>query len=122
MQSIVRAYIWMLLLPIAVLRASVPITRAATVEEKLDEINRLPETMRTERLEKEARKEGEVVWYAAMASDRAGELIKAFESKHPYLKVRFQADWLLPEPSFPHAFSGNPERCSDWPSDKNIRG
>lgn len=63
---------------------------ASSVEERLDQINRLPEKSRTEALEKEARKEGEVVWYAAMASDRAGEVIKVFESKYPYLKVRFQ--------------------------------
>ena len=63
---------------------------ASSVEERLDQLNRLPEKSRTEALEKEARKEGEVVWYAAMASDRAGEVIKVFESKYPYLKVRFQ--------------------------------
>jgi iron(III) transport system substrate-binding protein len=63
---------------------------AATVEERLDQINQLPEKSRSESLEKEARKEGEVVWYAAMASDRAGELIKVFENKYPFLKVRFQ--------------------------------
>jgi iron(III) transport system substrate-binding protein len=63
---------------------------AATVEERLDQINRLPEKARNESLEQEARKEGELVWYAAMASDRAGELIKAFEGKYPFLKVRFQ--------------------------------
>jgi iron(III) transport system substrate-binding protein len=63
---------------------------ASSVEERLDQINRLSEKARTEALEKEARKEGEVVWYAAMASDRAGEVIKVFESKYLYLKVRFQ--------------------------------
>src|SRR5215467_12787964 len=63
---------------------------AATVEEQLDQINRLPEKARAETMEKEARKEGEVVWYAAMASDRASELIKAFEGRYPFLKVRFQ--------------------------------
>jgi iron(III) transport system substrate-binding protein len=63
---------------------------AATVEERLDQINRMSEKARNERLEQEARKEGEVVWYAAMASDRAGELINVFESKYPFLKVRFQ--------------------------------
>ena len=62
----------------------------ASVEERLDQLNRLPEKSRTEALEKEARKEGEVVWYAAMAGDRAGELIRVFESKYPFLKVRFQ--------------------------------
>jgi hypothetical protein len=63
---------------------------ASSVEERLDQINRLPDKARTEALEKDARKEGEVVWYAAMASDRAGEVIKVFESKYPFLKVRFQ--------------------------------
>jgi iron(III) transport system substrate-binding protein len=63
---------------------------ASSVEERLDQINRLPEKARAETLEKEARREGEVVWYAAMGSDRASELIKLFESKNPFLKVRFQ--------------------------------
>jgi iron(III) transport system substrate-binding protein len=63
---------------------------AASVEERLDQINRMPEKFRAETLEKEARKEGELVWYAAMASDRAAELIKAFEGKYPFLKIRFQ--------------------------------
>ena len=63
---------------------------AASVEERLDQLNRQPAKQRTETLEREARKEGEVVWYAAMASDRAAELIKAFESNYPFLKVRFQ--------------------------------
>ena len=63
---------------------------AATVEERLDQLNRSADKARAETLEKEARKEGEVVWYAAMASDRAGELIKVFEGRYPFLKVRFQ--------------------------------
>jgi iron(III) transport system substrate-binding protein len=64
--------------------------RAASVEERLEQLNRMPEKSRAEALEKEARKEGELVWYAAMASDRAAELIKAFESKYSFLKIRFQ--------------------------------
>ena len=63
---------------------------AASVEERLDQVNRMAEKSRGEALEREARKEGEIVWYAAMASDRAGELIKAFEGKYPFIKVRFQ--------------------------------
>jgi iron(III) transport system substrate-binding protein len=63
---------------------------AASVEEHLDQINRQPAKERTATLEREARKEGEVVWYAAMASDRAAEVIRAFEAKHAFLKVRFQ--------------------------------
>ena len=66
------------------------VVRAAAVEELLDQINRLAEKTRAETLEREARKEGEIVWYAVMASDRASELIKAFEGKYPFLKVRFQ--------------------------------
>ena len=63
---------------------------AASVEAGLEQLNRLPEKARQDALEKEARKEGEIVWYAAMASDRAGEMIRAFEAKYPFVKVRFQ--------------------------------
>ncbi len=63
---------------------------AASVEDRLDHANRLGEKARTELLEKEARREGEVIWYGAMASDRAQALIKGFESRYPFLKVRFQ--------------------------------
>src|SRR5215472_19030260 len=66
------------------------VAQAATVEERLEQINRMGDKARGETLEKEARKEGEIIWYAAMASDRAAELIKGFESKYPFLKVRFQ--------------------------------
>jgi len=69
---------------------SAALLNAASVEERLDRINRLSAEERAETLEKEARNEREVVWYAAMASDRAAELIKGFESKYPFLKVRFQ--------------------------------
>jgi iron(III) transport system substrate-binding protein len=75
---------------IALTMSSAAALSAATVEERLDQINRLPEQGRNESLEREARKEGELVWYAAMGSDRAGELIKVFENKYPFLKVRFQ--------------------------------
>jgi len=62
----------------------------ASGEEQLEQINRMPDKARSEALEREARKERELVWYAAMASDRAGELIKGFESKYPFVKIRFQ--------------------------------
>jgi iron(III) transport system substrate-binding protein len=75
---------------IALTMSSAAALSAATVEERLDQINRLPEQGRNESLEREARKEGELVWYAARGSDRAGELIKVFENKYPFLKVRFQ--------------------------------
>jgi len=72
------------------LLAIAKIAHAASVEEQFDQINRLSDKARAETLEKEARREGEVVWYAAMANDRAGELIKGFENKYPFLRVRFQ--------------------------------
>ena len=72
------------------LLAIATIAGAATVGEQLDQINHLPDKARAETLEKGARVEGEMVWYAAMGSDRASELIKAFEGKYPFLKVRFQ--------------------------------
>src|SRR5262249_33760231 len=66
------------------------VAQAATIEERLEQINRMDDKARAEVLEKEARKEGEIIWYAAMASDRGAELIKGFESRYPFLKVRFQ--------------------------------
>src|SRR3954465_7122027 len=64
--------------------------RAASVEERLDQLNRMDEKMRAATIEKDAQKEGELVWYAAMASDRAGEVIRAFEKKYPFVKIKFQ--------------------------------
>jgi iron(III) transport system substrate-binding protein len=85
-----REKVWMLLALLACMITPTAAPAQMAVEERLDQLNRMTEKMRSEALEKEARKEGEVVWYAAMAGDRAGELIKVFESKHPFLKVRFQ--------------------------------
>jgi iron(III) transport system substrate-binding protein len=79
-----------LVLLIVVMISSGAALHGATVEERLEQINRLTDKARSEALEKEARKEGEVIWYAAMGSDRAAELIKGFENKYPFLKVRFQ--------------------------------
>ncbi|HEY7163499.1 MAG TPA: extracellular solute-binding protein [Candidatus Binatia bacterium] len=70
--------------------SSTSLGQSQTVEDRLDQLNRLPEKARAEALESEARREGELVWYAVMASDRAGEVIKAFEGKYPFVKVRFQ--------------------------------
>jgi iron(III) transport system substrate-binding protein len=90
LRSIWRRGILKLALLATLMARSAPVVCAATVEDQLDQINGLPEKTRNERLEKEARKEGELIWYAAMAGDRAAELIKGFESKYPFLKVRFQ--------------------------------
>jgi len=88
--SIWRAGVLKLAFVATLVAGSALAVSAATVEDQLDQINRLPEKTRRERLEKEARQEGELIWYAAMGSDRAAELIKGFESKYPFLKVRFQ--------------------------------
>ena len=84
-----KGYLRLFVIPAVVFWLAAP-SFGASVEERLEQINRMPEKSRTEALDKEARKEGELVWYAAMASDRAAELIKAFENKYPFLKIRFQ--------------------------------
>ena len=63
---------------------------AASVEESLERINRLPAKERAEALESEARKEGQLIWYGAMNVERSAELIRPFEARYPFLKVRFQ--------------------------------
>jgi hypothetical protein len=47
---------------------------AKTAEELLAEINRLPEIERRARLERESRKEGNVVWYTGMNRSNVLEL------------------------------------------------
>src|SRR6266576_427900 len=86
----INKYPWTLIIIAIFTFVDVRPTRAASVEERLDQVNRMAEKDRAETVAREARKEGELIWYAAMASDRAGELIKAFESKYPFVKIRFQ--------------------------------
>ena len=61
---------------------------AKTAEEFLAEINRLPEIERQARLERETRKEGNIVWYTGMNRSNVLDLTNAFESVYPFLKVR----------------------------------
>jgi iron(III) transport system substrate-binding protein len=84
-----KIFTTVLLIALSALAGASP-TLAASVDERLDQLNRMDEKTRTETIEKEARKEGELVWYAVMAGDRAGEVIRAFESKYPFVKIRFQ--------------------------------
>jgi iron(III) transport system substrate-binding protein len=81
---------WAAIIIACLLLRSASSSEAASVEERLDQVNRMSEKARAETLEKEASKEGEMVWYAAMANDRAGELIRAFEGRYPFVKIRFQ--------------------------------
>jgi iron(III) transport system substrate-binding protein len=60
---------------------------AQTEEKLLEEINRLPDADRQERLVSGAKKEGTVTWYVAMNRAYAQDLINAFEAQYPFLKV-----------------------------------
>ena len=60
---------------------------AQTEEKLLDDINQLPEAERQSRLINGAKKEGAVNWYVAMNRTYAQDLINAFQSDYPFLKV-----------------------------------
>jgi iron(III) transport system substrate-binding protein len=60
---------------------------AATPEENLANINRLPPTERQATLIREAKKEGVVIWYAAMNREDLRQFTSAFEAEYPFLKV-----------------------------------
>jgi iron(III) transport system substrate-binding protein len=62
-------------------------SRAATAEGSLANINRLPPAERQATLVREARKEGSVVWYAAMNREDLRQFIGGFEAEYPFLKV-----------------------------------
>src|SRR5215510_557585 len=61
--------------------------KAQTEEKLLDEINQLSDAERQTRLVSGAKKEGAVTWYVAMNRAYAQDLINAFETQYPYLKV-----------------------------------
>jgi ABC-type glycerol-3-phosphate transport system substrate-binding protein len=63
------------------------LTAAQIEEDMLAEINRLPEAERQARLVSGAKKEGTVTWYAAMNRPNLQEIIGAFESDYPFIKV-----------------------------------
>jgi len=60
---------------------------AATAEEALANINRLPPAERQANLVREAKKEGTVVWYAAMNREDLRQFTSGFEAEYPFLKV-----------------------------------
>ena len=60
---------------------------AQSEEKLLEEINQLPETERQARLVNGAKKEAAVTWYVAMNRAYAQDLINAFETQYPFLKV-----------------------------------
>ena len=60
---------------------------AATAEETLANLNRLSPTERQASLIREAKKEGVVIWYAAMNREDLRQFTGAFEAEYPFLKV-----------------------------------
>jgi iron(III) transport system substrate-binding protein len=60
---------------------------AATPEETLAKINRLPPAERQAALVKEARSEKTVVWYAPMNREDLRQFTSGFEADYPFLKV-----------------------------------
>jgi hypothetical protein len=60
---------------------------AATAEENLAKINRLPPAERQAALVKQAKNEKTVVWYAPMNREDLRQFTGAFEAEYPFLKV-----------------------------------
>ncbi len=60
---------------------------AATPEETLGKINRLPPAERQAALVKEAKNEKTVVWYAPMNREDLRQFTSGFEAEYPFLKV-----------------------------------
>jgi iron(III) transport system substrate-binding protein len=60
---------------------------SATVEESLDQLNRRPAAERQTILEREARKEGRVVFYTTFNVADLQDVKRLFEQKYPYLKI-----------------------------------
>ena len=60
---------------------------AATVEEILAGINKLPSSERQKRLEEEAKKEGKLVVYSNQGLETIQEYSNAFQKKYPFVKV-----------------------------------
>ena len=82
----IRSSLWMLtVLVFFVCRASA--VGAATAEETLGKINRLPPAERQAALVKEAKNEKTVVWYAPMNREDLRQFTSGFESEYPFLKV-----------------------------------
>src|SRR5512135_2601571 len=64
-----------------------PPVQAATVEEALAGINKLPAKERQRRLEEGAKKEGSLVVYSNQGVETIQEYADAFRKKYPYIKV-----------------------------------
>ena len=66
---------------------AVSVARAATAEETLAKINRLPAAERQAALIKEAKNEKTVIWYAPMNREDLRQFTAAFQAEYPFLRV-----------------------------------
>ena len=62
---------------------------AASVEEALDKLNRLPAAERQATLEREARKEGRVVFYTTFNPADLQDLKRLFEQRYPFISLEW---------------------------------
>jgi len=67
--------------------ASSPLAQAATVEELLAQINKLPAKERQRRLEEGAKKEGSLTVYSNQGLDTIRAYAEGFGKKYPFIKV-----------------------------------
>src|SRR5215510_13563927 len=82
----IRSSSWMLAVPVFFVCGESPVG-AATPEETLGKINRLPLAERQASLVKEAKNEKTVVWYAPMNREDLRQFTSGFEAEYPFLKV-----------------------------------
>ncbi len=82
----IRLCSWMLTVPPFLVCQAADVG-AATAEETLAKINRLPTAERQAALVKEAKNEKTVVWYAPMNREDLRQFITGFEADYPFLKV-----------------------------------
>jgi iron(III) transport system substrate-binding protein len=86
MSNWIRLCLWTLTFPVFLVFQAVDVG-AATAEETLAKINRLPPTERQAALVKEAKNEKTVVWYAPMNREDLRQFTSGFEAEYPFLKV-----------------------------------
>jgi iron(III) transport system substrate-binding protein len=82
-----RTQLWALFVVLFHSGTAIPLAAAATVEETLAKINRLPSAEREAALIKEAKKEKTLIWYAPMNREDLRQFTAGFEAEYPFLKV-----------------------------------
>ena len=62
---------------------------AATAEETLDQLNKLPPAERQAKLQTEAAREGTVAWYSTYSLVEAEPFLKVFKGRYPKVQVQY---------------------------------